>query len=108
MLMYQLYVRGIMIKRHVRRRSARPIIDNSPVKGRVKRFFLSFTPRYFKEYWVSRAGLVRLGKLAGAGFVFMFLVFLWYAKDKRKPPNFTIQPATHYCMNFRVIRTAVR
>jgi membrane peptidoglycan carboxypeptidase len=85
MLMYQLYVRGIMIKRHVRRRSARPIIDNSPVKGRVKRFFLSFTPRYFKEYWVSRAGLVRLGKLAGAGFVFMFLVFLWYAKDLPTP-----------------------
>jgi membrane peptidoglycan carboxypeptidase len=74
-----------MIKRHVRRRPARPFKDNSPIKGRVKAFFLSFTPRYFKDYWLSRAGAARVGKLVGAGFVFIFLVFLWYAKDLPTP-----------------------
>jgi len=77
-----------MPKRHVRlpRRPARPIQDHTPgLKGHLKRFALSFTPRYFKEYWISKAGLMRLSKLAGAGLLFIFLVFLWYAKDLPTP-----------------------
>src|SRR5690348_6847808 len=75
-----------MPKRHVRRRPARPIEDRTAgLKGHIKRFFLSFTPHYFREYWLSRAGLVRLGKVAGAGCLFIFLVFLWYAKDLPTP-----------------------
>jgi membrane peptidoglycan carboxypeptidase len=74
------------IRRHVRRRPARPIADHTRgLKGHIKRFFLSFTPGHFKEYWTGRAGLVRLAKLAGAGFIFVFLVFLWYAKDLPTP-----------------------
>lgn len=75
-----------MLKRRVRRRPARPIEGHTTgLKGHIKRFFLSFTPRYFKTYWISRAGLIRLSKLAGAGFIFVFLVFLWYAKDLPTP-----------------------
>ncbi|HUD10784.1 MAG TPA: transglycosylase domain-containing protein [Candidatus Saccharimonadia bacterium] len=74
-----------MPKRHVRR-AARPIEDHTPgFKGHLKRFFLSFTPRYFKSYWISRDGLARIGKLAGAGVLLVFLVFLWYAKDLPTP-----------------------
>jgi membrane peptidoglycan carboxypeptidase len=74
-----------MPKRHVRR-AARPIEDHTPgFKGHLKRFFLSFTPKYFKSYWLSRGGLVRIGKLAGAFVLLIFLVFLWYAKDLPTP-----------------------
>ena len=73
-------------KRHVRRRPASPIKQSaSGFRGHVKRFALSFTPGHFREYWLSREGLVRLGKLAGAGAVFIFLIFLWYAKDLPTP-----------------------
>ena len=75
-----------MPKRHVRRRPARPINEQPHgFKGHLKSFFGSFTPRHFKEYWISKAGLKRLLKVAGAGFVFVFLVFLWYAKDLPTP-----------------------
>jgi membrane peptidoglycan carboxypeptidase len=74
-----------MPKRHVRR-PARPIEDHTAgFKGHVKRFFLSFTPKYFRSYWLSKSGLVRLGKLAGVGFLCIFLVFLWFAKDLPTP-----------------------
>ncbi|HEY2004436.1 MAG TPA: transglycosylase domain-containing protein [Candidatus Saccharimonadia bacterium] len=74
-----------MPKRRVHR-PARPIEDFTPgMKGHIKRFFLSFTPKYFASYWLGREGLVRLGKLAGAGVLFVFLVFLWYAKDLPTP-----------------------
>ena len=72
--------------RRVRRRPARPIQTQvSGLKGHVQRFFLSFTPKHFKEYWLGRAGLRRLAKLAGAGFLLLFLIFLWYAKDLPSP-----------------------
>ena len=77
-----------MQKRRVRypRRPAKPIEDLTPgFKGHLKRFVLSFTPRYFKDYWLSRDGARRVAKLAGAGFLFVFLVFLWYAKDLPTP-----------------------
>jgi membrane peptidoglycan carboxypeptidase len=77
-----------MRQRRVRyaRRPARPIEDRTPgFKGHIKRFFLSFTPKHFKSYWLSRDGARRLGKLVGAGFLFVFLVFLWYAKDLPTP-----------------------
>src|SRR6266851_975323 len=74
-----------MPKRRVRR-PARPVEDHTPgMKGHIKRFLLSFSPHYFASYWLGRAGLLRLAKLAGAGVLFVFLVFLWYAKDLPTP-----------------------
>src|SRR6266536_3227647 len=74
-----------MRKRHVRR-PARPSEDfTHGAKGHLKNFFLSFTPSRFHDYWLSKAGLRRFGKLAGAGFLFVFLVFLWFAKDLPTP-----------------------
>src|SRR5579871_2714363 len=80
-----------MPKRHVRR-PARPIEDHTPgFKGHLKRFILSFTPKYFKSYWISRDGLRRIGKLAGTFLVFVFLAFLWYAKDLPTPGKINAQ-----------------
>ncbi len=71
------------------RKPAAPIGDQHTgwrgIGGHVKRFFLSFTPKNFKSYWISRAGLGRLGKLIGAFFLCILLVFLWYAKDLPTP-----------------------
>lgn len=76
---------SIMAKRHVRK-PAKPSQDFSKrTKGHLKGFFLSFTPSRFKGYWLSRAGLIRVAKLVGAGFLFIFLVFLWFAKDLPTP-----------------------
>jgi penicillin-binding protein 1A len=75
-----------MPKRHVRRRPAAPLLDSTPgFKGRIKRFGLSFTPRHFRAYWLSRDGLIRFAKLGAGGFVFILLIFLWYAKDLPTP-----------------------
>ncbi len=74
-----------MTKRRVRR-PARPIErQTSGFIGHLQRFFLSFTPSRFKDYWLGRAGAIRLAKLVGAGFLLIFLVFLWYAKDLPSP-----------------------
>ncbi len=73
-----------MPKRRVRK-PAKPFQDLTKRKGRIKNFFLSFTPSHFKAYWLNRAGLMRLGKIVGAGFLFIFLVFLWFAKDLPTP-----------------------
>jgi len=54
-------------------------------KGNVTRFVLSFTPANFRRYWLNRQGLIRLAKFGGAGLLFVFLVFLWYAKDLPSP-----------------------
>ena len=72
-------------KRNVRRRrTARPIQSYAPgLKGwfqrlpsRLKPLALSFTsPDRFKEYWLSRAGAIRVVKLIGAGFAAIVLVF---------------------------------
>jgi membrane peptidoglycan carboxypeptidase len=74
-----------MPKRHVRR-PARPSQDfTSRTKGSAKRFFQSFLPQNFRAYWLNRDGAIRLAKLAGAGLLFVFLVFLWFAKDLPTP-----------------------
>ncbi|HVQ44666.1 MAG TPA: transglycosylase domain-containing protein [Candidatus Saccharimonadia bacterium] len=74
-----------MAKRHVRK-PAKPSQDNTRgAKNHIKNFFLSFTPSRFKAYWLSRDGLRRVAKLAGAGVLFIFLVFLWFAKDLPTP-----------------------
>lgn len=74
------------IKRHVRRRPARPIKSSAAgFRGHLQRFALSFTPNNFRAYWLNRRGAVRLAKLTGAGVLFVFLVFLWYAKDLPSP-----------------------
>lgn len=75
-----------MPKRHVRR-PAKPMktYGQSGREGHIKRFFLSFTPSRFKEYWISKAGMIRLAKIAGAFLVFVALVFLWFAKDLPTP-----------------------
>ena len=76
-----------MPKRHVvRRKPAAPLTDNSTGwNGRWTRFRHGFTPSGIKAYWFSRAGLKRVGLMAGAGVFFIFLVFLWYAKDLPTP-----------------------
>jgi membrane peptidoglycan carboxypeptidase len=72
--------------RKVRRRPAKPIENQTKgLLGHVKRFGLSFTPAHFRAYWLSRAGMIRLLKLGGVGVLFVFLVFLWYAKDLPSP-----------------------
>jgi membrane peptidoglycan carboxypeptidase len=74
-------------KRRVRKpQPAKPIRAKATgFKGSAQRFFLSFTPSRFKQYWISRAGAIRLAKLIGVFFIFLFLVFLWYAKDLPSP-----------------------
>lgn len=72
-------------KRNVRRRrSARPIQSYAPglkgwlqrLPGRLKLMALSFTsPDRFREYWLTRAGAIRVLKLIGAGFAAIVLVF---------------------------------
>ena len=87
-----------MPKRHVRK-PARPSQDfTSRTQGSLKNFFLSFTPRNFRSYWLSREGARRVAKLAGAGFLFIFLVFLWFAKDLPTPGkiNARVTPQTTY------------
>ncbi len=75
-----------MPKRSVRRRPAKPSEDfTHSAKNHLKNFFLSFTPSRFRAYWLSRDGLKRVGKLVGAGFLFILLVFLWFAKDLPTP-----------------------
>ena len=73
----------------VKRKPAKPLAvpaNTAPgFKGHAVRFFQSFTPRYFRSYWLSRAGLGRIGKLFGVGALFIVLVFLWYAKDLPSP-----------------------
>ncbi|GAC1602586.1 MAG: hypothetical protein NVS3B29_05940 [Candidatus Saccharimonadales bacterium] len=75
-----------MPKRNVRRRPAKPFQDFSTGGGtQFKGFLMSFTPSRFKDYWLSREGAKRVAKIAGAGLLFIFLVFLWFAKDLPTP-----------------------
>lgn len=55
-------------------------------KARAGRFFGSFTStNNFKRYWLNAEGAKRAGKIAAAGFVFVLLVFLYFAKDLPSP-----------------------
>ncbi|MBW3538080.1 penicillin-binding protein [Candidatus Parcubacteria bacterium] len=54
-------------------------------QGKASRFLNSFRPSQFKDYWLNREGLRRVGKIAGTGFLLIFLVFLWFAKDLPSP-----------------------
>lgn len=75
-----------MAIRNVRRRRVSSLASRAPgIWGHVKRFGLSFTPANFNDYWMSREGAIRLAKLGGLGVLFVFLVFLWYAKDLPSP-----------------------
>lgn len=91
------YIFSMPKSRRVVRRPAKP----SYVVGRAKpgfkgflqhlgalfvAFLLSFTsPRRFKSYWLSKAGLLRVAKFAAAGFLLIVAIFLWYAKDLPSP-----------------------
>ncbi|TAK89608.1 penicillin-binding protein [Patescibacteria group bacterium] len=69
-----------MAKRRVIRSSDRSFA------GRAKRFGASFlTPSNFKRYWLNAEGAKRAGKIAGAGFLAMFLVLAYFAKDLPSP-----------------------
>lgn len=69
-----------MVKRRVIRSSDRSI------GGRAKRFGASFlTPSNFKRYWLNAEGAKRAGKIAGVGFLAMFLVLAYFAKDLPSP-----------------------
>ncbi|MBW4061587.1 penicillin-binding protein [Candidatus Saccharibacteria bacterium] len=82
-------------RRVAKRKPAKPIstpTDRTPgLKGHLKRFFMSFTPSRFKAYWLSRAGMARVGKIIGVGALFVVLVFLWYAKDLPSPSKINAQ-----------------
>ena len=82
------YLRKPSPKRKVarRRKPAQPIKTRSrgPL-GAVKRFFLSFTPRYFKRYWISKGGLVKVLSFFGVLFLFGVGLLAWYAKDLPNP-----------------------
>ena len=59
---------------------------NRSWKDRSKLFALSFTsPTRFKRYWLNADGARRFGTIAGAGLLFMFAVFLYFAKDLPSP-----------------------
>lgn len=72
--------------RQVKRRTpAKPITTRARgLKGwfkrlpsRLKNLALSFTtPRRFKEYWLSKRGAIRVGKLIGLGILAIILVFI--------------------------------
>lgn len=67
-----------------RRKVVRTDFDKG-LKGHWQRYLTSFTPRGFKAYWLSRAGVIRIAKLAAVGFVFLILVLIWFAKDLPSP-----------------------
>lgn len=54
-------------------------------RDQIKRFFLSFSPANFRDYWLNREGVIRLAKIGGVGFLGIALVFLWFAKDLPSP-----------------------
>lgn len=75
-------------KRRVARRNApsSSLEYETGPKAAAKRFALSFTSPYkFKDYWLSRAGLIRVAKLGAMGLGVLVLIFLWYAKDLPNP-----------------------
>jgi membrane peptidoglycan carboxypeptidase len=80
-------------KRTVRRPAKPNQITGGKIHGwrarlgdHFKRFFLSFTsPSRFKAYWLSKAGLVRIGKLAGAFVVLIIAIFIFYIPTLPKP-----------------------
>jgi membrane peptidoglycan carboxypeptidase len=59
---------------------------NKGFKASALRFLTSFTsPNNFKRYWLNQEGAKRLGKIAGAGALALFLVLLFFAKDLPSP-----------------------
>jgi len=58
----------------------------------VVAFLLAFTSRRrFKAYWLSRAGLIRVAKIAGAGFILIAAVFIFYIPSLPKPGQINSQ-----------------
>lgn len=56
------------------------------LKASATQFAVSFTsPKQFKRYWLNQEGAKRAGKIAGIGFLAVFLVFLYFAKDLPSP-----------------------
>lgn len=84
-------------KRRVVRKPAKPSYVVGSAKPGFKGFVLhlgaiakatvlSFTsPARFKAYWLSKAGALRIAKLAGIGILLIAGIFLWYAKDLPSP-----------------------
>lgn len=83
--------------RRIVRRPAKPSYVVGPAKPGFKGFLrhigalfvlllLSFTSLgRFKSYWLSKAGLIRVAKIAGTGLLLIAAIFLWYAKDLPSP-----------------------
>ncbi len=71
------------------------LLNANDLKNRFKRFIFSFKPSNFKDYWLSRAGLIRLGKIAGTGLLLLFLIFLYFAKDLPSPNKVNAQVAAN-------------
>lgn len=68
-----------------KRRVTRKVKYSTSPASKFQRFLASFKPSNFKQYWLSPEGLRRLGKIAGFGFLFLVLVFLFFAKDLPSP-----------------------
>ena len=64
---------------------ARRVRRTGNLKSGGKKFLASFRPKNFKQYWLSREGLRRIGRLAGTGGLILFLIFLFFAKDLPSP-----------------------
>ena len=51
-----------------------------------KRFLISFTsPARFRAYWLSKDGIIRIGKMAGAVVLLIFAVIIFYIPTLPKP-----------------------
>ena len=84
--------RQVARRQAARRQPAKPIANKTRgsrgrlgLWGHVKRFFLSFSPRNFKSYWLSKAGAFRVLKIFGVLFLFGVGLLGWFAKDLPNP-----------------------
>jgi membrane peptidoglycan carboxypeptidase len=67
------------------RNTARTINNAHSPKKWFNHLLLLLDPRHFKENWLSKAGGIRVAKLAGVGFVILLAIFLWFGKDLPNP-----------------------
>ena len=67
------------------RRATRRVTKVGTKSSKLDQLKRALNPRALKAYWFSRQGAVMAGKIAGGGLAFLFLVFLFFAKDLPSP-----------------------